>query len=350
MADLESYLKLDNARDPMEQGMANRLGNWIKEQIKIGSSSRDAVDNISDPAAIFNKLDSLYAPKENYTRRNKLIDFERLLWDWNGAQPLADHLTKYTKLKNELIALDVAAAKDNEYLAARLLASVAHVPRYETVRKELLSLGMDDFTDERVQRELIRHHDFLERDVDKLDNNVGPAAFYGKGRKQFGKQSDGRGGNRRTCFTCGSTDHLRADCLKEPRRNQHANAHHATVFSFGANDTTNYNPSKSPQHYQPHIWIPDSGATHSMAPWRKLFSEYRPMKGTVTLGNGHHLQAVGIGTVWRATNGKDGIWRRRKLTNVWHVPELGANLLSIHSIASNGHKIVFDGNKMELIE
>ncbi len=77
-------------------------------------------------------------------------------------------------------------------------------------------------------------------------------------------------------------------------------------------------------------WIIDSGATCHMCADKKLFTELSPLgeQTSVTLGDGHKLEAVGQGTVKLIMNLEDGK-RECHLLNVLHVPSMAYNLLSV---------------------
>ncbi len=82
----------------------------------------------------------------------------------------------------------------------------------------------------------------------------------------------------------------------------------------------------------------------------KLFTELSPLgeQTSVTLGDGHKLEAVGQGTVKLIMNLEDGK-RECRLLNVLHVPSMAYNLLSVSTVAENGKDTVFKEGICEII-
>ena len=96
-------------------------------------------------------------------------------------------------------------------------------------------------------------------------------------------------------------------------------------------------------------WIIDSGATSHMCNSKEKFVELKtidPIK--VTLGDGHALNAVGIGKV--LLDIEDGIRSRKcNLHDVLYVPDLAYNLLSVSRAGKAGKACVFDGDGCRIV-
>ncbi len=97
-------------------------------------------------------------------------------------------------------------------------------------------------------------------------------------------------------------------------------------------------------------WIIDSGATCHMCADEKLFTELSPLgeQMSVTLGDGHKLEAVGQGTVKLIMNLEDGK-RECRLLNVLHAPSMAYNSLSVSTVVENGKDTVFKEGICEII-
>ena len=89
-------------------------------------------------------------------------------------------------------------------------------------------------------------------------------------------------------------------------------------------------------------WIVDSGATTHMCNDRKLFKMFRdsdPMH--VTLGDGHDLEAMGVGDVGLEMKLSNGKTQKCTLTSVLYVPDLAYNLFSVSKASEAGMTAVF---------
>ena len=76
-------------------------------------------------------------------------------------------------------------------------------------------------------------------------------------------------------------------------------------------------------------WFIDSGASRHYCRTKGLFSDYTKVKGIKirTSKKGHHMVAVGMGTIHTTVNNSPLI-----LKKVLHVPELGSNLISVSKL------------------
>ena len=64
----------------------------------------------------------------------------------------------------------------------------------------------------------------------------------------------------------------------------------------------------------------------------------------MSLGDGHRLDVAGEGVVSLKTKLPDGSFKKCKLLDVFYVPELAYNLLSVPRAAENGKTTKFDKN------
>ena len=83
-------------------------------------------------------------------------------------------------------------------------------------------------------------------------------------------------------------------------------------------------------------WIIDSGASRHMTPNGNIFTSKRSIKAAVTVANGENLHAKGVGNVSFDIEGQN-----IRMTDVLHVPEVDANLLSISALNRKGLSVLF---------
>ena len=101
---------------------------------------------------------------------------------------------------------------------------------------------------------------------------------------------------------------------------------------------------------QKNSWIIDSGATQHMTYQKECLSDYVEFKHptTVSMGDDHVIFAHGKGT-YRLQTDIDGCIQAVALQNVWYLPELGKNLLSVKAMTDLGALIQFEGKQCKIV-
>ena len=97
-------------------------------------------------------------------------------------------------------------------------------------------------------------------------------------------------------------------------------------------------------------WIIDSGASAPMSSRREWFRTYRALTPPrrVWLGDESFIEAVGIGSMALQVHDAAGKLIPALIRNVYHVPELHGNLLSVGRFTSEGGEVNFCGNTCTL--
>ncbi|KAG8492199.1 hypothetical protein CXB51_009896 [Gossypium anomalum] len=91
-------------------------------------------------------------------------------------------------------------------------------------------------------------------------------------------------------------------------------------------------------------WLLDSGCTKHMSPDATIFKTLdRSCKTRVKIGDGHCIQADGIGDVIICTPSGNKL-----IPNVLFVPEIDRNLLSIAQLLEKGYAVVFKGKECQI--
>lgn len=122
------------------------------------------------------------------------------------------------------------------------------------------------------------------------------------------------------CWRCRQKGHLRKDC-----RNEKAASGQCVLSAY----STGMTPESS--------WYIDSGATNHMTGNRDLLTDFKSRDGcTVTIASGDKLKCTGIGSVKLSFNAV--------LTNVFYIPKLSVNLISVSQLIKSGCSINFDPN------
>ncbi|XP_013626727.1 PREDICTED: uncharacterized protein LOC106332773 [Brassica oleracea var. oleracea] len=85
------------------------------------------------------------------------------------------------------------------------------------------------------------------------------------------------------------------------------------------------------------VWLVDSGATNHMTKEENYFSRlHRSIKFPIKIGNGSTVMTAGKGDITVMTKGG-----KRTIRNVFLVPGLAKNLLSVPQIVSSGYRVSF---------
>ena len=164
---------------------------------------------------------------------------------------------------------------------------------------------------------------------------------YGRGRGGFRARFRGRSGGstasskiRSTvgtkCHYCGKEGHWKKDCFKrKSEEGGSGTTMGSREFTFLAKNTPAI-PGMG--------WIIDSGASQHLCGSQEAFSNYTDVRAeqAITIADGTKIQAKGIGEITVATEAGS-----ITLTDVWHIPDIGGNLLSVSRIVDAGYQVEF---------
>jgi len=98
-------------------------------------------------------------------------------------------------------------------------------------------------------------------------------------------------------------------------------------------------------------WILDSGASANMTCRREILTSYRPLTPPkrIVIGDGRSIDAIGIGRATLEVHVSNGNYRHTILQDVYHVPDLNANLLSVQHLTERGFEVTFDGSECKIL-
>jgi len=133
------------------------------------------------------------------------------------------------------------------------------------------------------------------------------------------------------CYYCGKAGHWKRDCYK--RKSEEVTgaggAGRPKEFTFLVEKTN----SQGGMH-----WIIDSGASQHLSRDRAGFLSYKTVSKpqSITIADGTTIEADGVGDIEITT--KIGVIR---LTDVWHVPNIRASLISVTRMVDAGYLVEF---------
>jgi transposase InsO family protein len=97
--------------------------------------------------------------------------------------------------------------------------------------------------------------------------------------------------------------------------------------------------------------VVDSGASANMTCQREIFINYRTLTPPeqVVIGDGRSISAVGIGRIEIDVHTGEDEYIRTILQEVYYVPDLNTNLLSVPRLTKQGLQVTFDGSTCKIL-
>jgi hypothetical protein len=167
------------------------------------------------------------------------------------------------------------------------------------------------------------------------------------------------------CHKCNIYGHFEKECKTKPKEEKQEAAHHAasdietgallvaqvcTVMrspQAGASSVFLNQERVFPAEYKKGTWILDTGATNHMTGCRDaLASLDESVRGAVRFGDGSMVEIQGIGAV--ALAGRQN--EHRVLTEVYFIPSLKCNIVSLGQLEEAGCRVEIDNGVMEVLE
>ncbi|CAM8990990.1 unnamed protein product [Rhodiola kirilowii] len=144
-----------------------------------------------------------------------------------------------------------------------------------------------------------------------------------------GGDTGGRDKSRVQCYKCQKFGHYKSECRANERVEQAyaSEAHGNMVLACKTKETCGGYTD---------VWYLDSGCSNHMSGRKELFSRLdESARAEVSFGNKSQIQVMGKGDIQIQTN--DGTYVT--ITNVFYVPGLCWNLLSLGQLSERGHSI-----------
>jgi len=290
---------------------------------------------------------------------------------------MAQHLNQFRELANQLRGLSTVGKEvdDSELLTILTLSlPESYEPLVMALQSRSDPITFDIMAGRLLQESARRHIGQVSQRIQEGNTTVGsqtafranrippPTRFSlpvgrsvihsnGRGRGGFrggsrgfhsgtvGSQSRGSAATRRTrvpagtkCHYCGKEGHWKNDCFK--RKSDEAGS--TTKSTNGTREFTFL--AEGPEAMPQIGWIIDSGASQHLCGNRTEFSTYVPVSEGrgITIADGTKIQACGLGEIEIHTEGG-----RIILTDVWHVPDIGGNLMSVSRMVDARYTVEF---------
>src|SRR3954462_4396207 len=351
---MRSSLVLQGLRKAIEEKFSDDSTESEKLDLKeraLGAIFMSVTDNVlreiageKSASAAWKKLEELYSAKSLTNRlylKKKLYNLRMV-----EGTSIKQHLDEFNSIIMDLGNIDITVESKDQALI--VLCSLP--PSYEIFVHTLLygkdNISLDDVSNALKSKE-------LKKSFPDSKNGTEEDSLMTRGRSHQKEHSNRKKSRARsksksrmkkaTCYECQGRGHSRRDCPKLKRNQKETSANvvdmssSAEVNSSGGDSSDGEVLSVSVRHGRD-SWILDSGATFHMCPHRHWFVDYKPMQGTVYLGDDKPLSVVGSGHV--KLRMFDGVIRS---IECWHIPGMKRNLISLSTLDSQGYKYHAEG-------
>ena len=184
--------------------------------------------------------------------------------------------------------------------------------------------------------------------------------YNNRGRGRGNYKNQGSRNNKQNniyCILCKKNDHNTRDCRYKCKRcTRHSHFEKDCYFrqkeevNFTEYDTSNdqlFYTCLNAQEGQNDTWYIDSGCSNHMTGNKNSFVNLdENIKSQITLGDGSNQEVAGKGTiVVKTKNGSS-----KYIPDVFYVPGLAQNLLSVGQLVQKGYMVKFDNNQCHIYD
>jgi len=276
---------------------------------------------------------------------------------------VVEHFTKVQNLAQQL--RDIGQNIDDVSIMAKILGSLP--PKYNAFRTAWDSMDEKRQTLDNLMERLIKEESHYSADDDaasalaamtinkkKTSKKKNSSKPPNQSKKKDGDQCKKKDGD---CYYCGKKGHYARDCRKKKHDNEEKRSRTSSSENCAFMLTGSSNSMPSMEDVQQllrvgmeDVWLTDSGASCHVTFHREWLSDYRSVSGEkVKLGDDAECDVRGIGNV-HIEKLVRGTWENATIRNVFFVPKIKKNLLSVGILTSGGYEVSFKDNRVVLMK
>lgn len=307
----------------------------------VSSLSKDIraqVRNLENPDEVWKELHSLFAEIEENMAYNICSQFFTYRWDQSldMAANLSAIKLLWGKLQEEI--KKIQDKKEDNLPQILLICKIFEILPVEYSNFQttwlMINKNKDRNLDNLTNWLCTEARKLTSREKDKEDTALMAVNKAVKGNLVQKNSKINIKKKRFPCHYCHKKGHWLQECQKwisdgKPERKHEKNCLEKetkqsalTIVSNCIFQTQNTTASQD--------WYVDSGATNHVTHCMEFLNDFEKFESShgVTMANGQQTKAIGKGTIFMEAN-IDGVWNPVKLTNVWYVPGIFANLFSV---------------------
>lgn len=268
------------------------------------------VEKCTSALEVWDNLKKLFDDKG--TSRKTALLKKLITIKLDESESMQDYIDKVASTANKLTGIGFAIT--DEWLGAILLAGLT-----DDYRPFIMGIEANDA---KITGDVI-----ISKLMDWQPANSSGAAFFAKKNNKTNFKQKGKG-KKRKCYNCGSLTHL-ANACDQKKKDDKKSLKPETAFMVGLLSVADKNE-----------WYVDSGASSHMSPHSDILSEQKTADTDgIKAANNSRMEVKSTGNC-NLNIGEKYV----QVTDVLHVPNLSANLLSVYKIVCQGNTVVFDAN------
>jgi hypothetical protein len=200
---------------------------------------------------------------------------------------------------------------------------------------DVTSLSIDE-----LQSSLIVHEQRMKGQKEHSEYQALKMGYAGRGRGRNSSRGRGRGRQSKEqieCYKCHKLGHYRNECPDwEGNSSNYAELKEEEMSLMAYNDEI--------RNGKEEIWYIDSGCSNHMVGTKEWFFDFDDeFRESVKLGNDSKMAVMGRGNVKLNIDGRTHV-----ITDVYYLPGLGNNLLSVGQLQQKNLSIMFKNNVCKL--